>query len=108
MKEAPTVKSREHAGRPSVSDRNFAAVADFFRHSLAIAEVEVRKLLRDPTEVFTRSVQPTLWLLVFGQVFGRVRAIPTGAMSYLDFMTPGVLAQSVLFTSIFYGIAVIW
>ena len=34
--------------------------------------------------------------------------IPTGAMTYLDFMTPGVLAQSVLFTAIFYGIAVIW
>jgi ABC-2 type transport system permease protein len=29
-------------------------------------------------------------------------------MSYLDFMAPGVLAQSVLFTAIFYGIAIIW
>jgi ABC-2 type transport system permease protein len=85
-----------------------SAVVEFARYSMAIAEVEVRKLFRDPTEVFTRSVQPTLWLLVFGQVFGRVRAIPTGSMSYLDFMTPGVLAQSVLFTSIFYGIAIIW
>jgi ABC-2 type transport system permease protein len=75
---------------------------------LAVAEVEMRKLRRDPTEVLMRSVQPTLWLLVFGQVFTRVRAIPTGAMTYLDFMTPGVLAQSVLFTAIFFGIAVIW
>jgi ABC-2 type transport system permease protein len=74
----------------------------------AVAEAEMRKLRRDPTEVLMRSVQPTLWLLVFGQVFSRVRAIPTGSMRYLDFMTPGVLAQSVLFTGIFYGIAVIW
>jgi ABC-2 type transport system permease protein len=29
-------------------------------------------------------------------------------MSYLEFMAPGVLAQGVLFTAIFYGIAVIW
>ena len=49
-----------------------------------------------------------LWLLVFGQVFSRVRGIPTGGVSYLDFMAPGMLAQSVLFTAIFYGIAVIW
>jgi len=28
-------------------------------------------------------------------------------MSYLEFMAPGVLAQGVLFTAIFYGIAVI-
>lgn len=83
-------------------------VGGFVRETLAIAEIEVRKLLRDPTEVLMRSVQPTLWLLVFGQVFTRVHAIPTGAMTYLDFMTPGVLAQSVLFTAIFYGIAVIW
>ena len=108
MKEATIVKPREAAVPPSASDSAAVAVAEFVRYTLAIADVEVRKLLRDPTEVFTRSVQPTLWLLVFGQVFGRARAIPTGAMSYLDFMTPGVLAQSVLFTAIFYGIAVIW
>ncbi len=76
--------------------------------SLAIADVELRKLLRDPTELFSRAVQPVLWLVVFGQVFSRIRAIPTGAVTYLAFMTPGILAQSVLFSAIFYGIAVIW
>jgi ABC-2 type transport system permease protein len=86
----------------------FARLSDFFRETLAITEIELRKLWRDPTEVLMRSVQPTLWLIVFGQIFTRVRAIPTGPMSYLDFMTPGVLAQSIMFTAIFYGIAVIW
>jgi ABC-2 type transport system permease protein len=78
------------------------------REALAVAEVEARKLARDPTEVFTRAVQPVLWLAVFGQVFGRLRQLPTGGLDYLAFMTPGVLAQSVLFSAIFYGIAVIW
>jgi len=108
MKGVPIAKSPGHAGRLAVSDSGVDAAASFIRHTLAIAEIEVRKLMRDPTEVFTRSVQPTLWLLVFGQVLGRTRAIPTGALTYLDFMTPGVLAQSVLFTAIFFGIAVIW
>ncbi len=76
--------------------------------SLAVADAELRKLLRDPTELFSRAVQPVLWLVVFGQVFSRVRGIPTGNVSYLAFMTPGILAQSVLFSAIFYGIAVIW
>ena len=53
-------------------------------------------------------MQPVLWLVIFGQVFSRVRGIPTGNVSYLAFMTPGILAQSVLFAAIFYGIAVIW
>ena len=75
---------------------------------LAIADVEIRKLLRDPTEVFSRSVQPMLWLLVFGQVFSKLRDIPTGGLSYLAYMAPGILAQSVLFSAIFFGIGVIW
>jgi ABC-2 type transport system permease protein len=37
-----------------------------------------------------------------------VRGIDTGHAGYLAFMTPGILAQSVLFSAIFYGIAVIW
>ena len=82
--------------------------ANFINKTLVIAELEVRKLLHDPSDLITRAVQPTLWLVVFGQTFSRIRAIPTGDTPYLDFMAPGILAQSVLFISIFYGIAIIW
>ncbi len=75
---------------------------------LTLAEMELRKLRHDPTELLTRAIQPALWLLVFGEVFTRIHAIPTGDLRYLDFLAPGVLAQSVLFIAIFYGIAVIW
>jgi ABC-2 type transport system permease protein len=85
-----------------------AALAAFIGKTIVIAEVEARKLRHDPTELVTRLVQPALWLLVFGQVFTRIRAIPTGNLRYIDFMAPGILAQSVLFISIFYGIAIIW
>ena len=84
------------------------AAGSFVKKSLIIADMEVRKLRHDPTELLTRAVQPALWLLIFGQVFATIRAIPTGSMSYIDFMAPGILAQSVLFISIFYGISVIW
>jgi ABC-2 type transport system permease protein len=84
------------------------AVASFVDKTLVIAELEARKLRHDPTELITRAVQPALWLLVFGEVFTRVRAIPTGNVPYIDFMAPGILAQSVLFIAIFYGIAIIW
>jgi len=90
-------------------DNNFlTAVTGFITKTLVITELEARKLWHDPTELLTRAAQPALWLLVFGQVFTRVRAIPTGNVSYIDFMSPGILAQSVLFISIFYGIAIIW
>ncbi|HUO44690.1 MAG TPA: ABC transporter permease [Burkholderiales bacterium] len=81
---------------------------DFLNQTGAVAQSELKKLLRDPTELLSRAVQPVLWLMIFGQVFSRVRGIPTGGISYLAFMTPGILAQSVLFSAIFYGIGVIW
>jgi ABC-2 type transport system permease protein len=81
---------------------------DYVNETTAIADAEVRKLMRDPTELFSRSMQPVLWLAVFGQVFSHVRGIPTGDLRYLDFMAPGILAQSILFSAIFYGIAIIW
>ena len=83
-------------------------LVSFIKKILVIAELEVRKLRHDPTELLTRAAQPALWMLIFGEVFTRVRAIPTGSLSYLDFMAPGILAQSVLFIAIFYGISVIW
>jgi ABC-2 type transport system permease protein len=93
---------------PLKSSRPFRAVSEFVRKTLAIAETEARKLRHDPTEMVTRAVQPALWLLVFGQVFARARAIPTGGIGYMDFMAPGILAQSVLFVAIFSGMAIIW
>jgi len=89
-------------------DGVFTVVAAFFRKTWTITELEIRKLRHDPTELLTRAVQPVLWLLVFGQVFSRTRAIPTGGLRYLGFMAPGILAPSVLFIAIFYGIGVIW
>lgn len=71
----------------------------------AILGYEARKLSHDPSELLLRAVQPALWLAVFGGVFTAVHAIPTGPYTYLQFLTPGVLAQSVLFIAIFYGIA---
>ncbi len=84
------------------------AIASFVNKTLTIAELEIRKLRHDFTELLTRAVQPALWLLLFGHVFSRAQIIPTGDITYLDFMTPGILAQSVLFISIFYGVGLIW
>jgi ABC-2 type transport system permease protein len=70
--------------------------------------VEIQKLRHDRTEIFTRAVQPVLWLLIFGETFNRIHAIPTGGVPYLDFLAPGIIAQSGLFVAIFYGIQIIW
>ena len=73
----------------------------------AVTGAELSKLRHDPGEIFTRAIQPALWLLLFGEVMAHVRGLSTGG-HYLDFLAPGILAQSVLFAAIFYGIGAIW
>ena len=80
----------------------------YFSSALVITELELRKIRHDQTQIWLRIIQPALWLAVFGVTFSKIRAIPTGSLTYLQFMTPGVLAQSVLFVAIFYGITVVW
>ena len=85
------------------------AIGKFIYKTFVIVDLEARKVRHDPTELLFRAVQPVLWLLVFGQVMGKVRAIPTpGNIPYIDFMAPGILAQSVLFIAIFGGMTIIW
>jgi ABC-2 type transport system permease protein len=74
----------------------------------ALCLVELQRLRHDRSELYTRAIQPALWLIIFGETFTRLHAIPTGGLPYLDFLAPGVLAQSALFISIFYGIQIIW
>ena len=40
--------------------------------------------------------------------FSHIHAIPTGRVPYLDYLAPGIIAQSALFVAIFYGIQIIW
>ncbi len=71
--------------------------------------VELRKIRHDRTELYTRAVQPVLWLLIFGETFSRIRAIPTPpGVTYLAYLSPGIMAQSALFIAIFFGIQIIW
>jgi ABC-2 type transport system permease protein len=100
--------SQEAAAPLDASVERVNRVASYVRHVWVIIEMEVRKLRKDPTELVMRGVQPALWLLVFGEAFSRFRVAPSAGVSYKAFLTPGILAQSITFISIFYGIAIIW
>ena len=80
----------------------------FIRKAIAVTELEARKLWHDPTDIISRSFQPLIWLLLFGQVLAQTHLVVIKNMSYLEYITPGILAQSVLFVAIFHGLSVIW
>ncbi len=85
-----------------------AYLGSYVSKTWALVVMEAQKLRHDPTEILTRMVQPALWLVIFGEVFTRAGIVNTGSYPYIDFITPGILSQSVLFVAIFYGIAAIW
>lgn len=68
---------------------------------------EVKKYLRSRTQVIASLGSPIMYLGVLGFGLGPVfqRA---GEGSYLQFMAPGVIGMTVLFTSMFSGIALLW
>ncbi len=101
----------EHVALPGIPERISglpAALRGYVRKTLAVVALEAQKLRHDPTELLTRAVQPALWLVIFGETMTTLGMMRTGYSSYLDFLAPGILAQSVLFVAIFYGIAAIW
>jgi len=100
-------RSLAPAARPAawVSPSRFGM---FLVDTAAITDAELRKVRHDPYELIQRAVQPVLWLVIFGEVMAASRAIPTGNVPYIDFLAPGILAQSALFSAIFYGITVVW
>ena len=102
------MSDRPAAARGSMLRGHFVAVTDYATQVLAVADAEARKLRHDPWELLSRAIQPVLWLVLFGEVMAQVRGLSSGTTPYLDFLAPGILAQSVLFVAIFYGISAIW
>ncbi len=93
----------------NIADRSsIQLAANYVTQVFAVAAAEVQKLRHDPLELLTRAVQPLLWLLLFGEVMAHVRDVSPANLRYLDFLSAGILAQSVLFVAIFYGISAIW
>ncbi len=74
----------------------------------AMGWAELRKLRHDQIDIVTRSVQPLLWLFIFGTALRRNRALAGGYHDYRAYLAPGVMAQAALFIAIFFGLAVIW
>jgi ABC-2 type transport system permease protein len=100
--------SDANAETPAGLAEAFSTLQQYFRHVWIIVELETLKILKDPTEILSRSVQPALWLVLFGGAMRHTQAFPTGGTDYLAFLAPGILAQSITFVSIFNGLAVIW
>lgn len=75
-------------------------------HSLLLTKRSVTALLRQPAFVLITLIQPAIWLLLFGALFEKAVQIPgfgAGGRSYLEFLTPGVVGMTALFSAAWAG-----
>ena len=68
---------------------------------------EMKKYLRSRVQIVASLGQPLLYLVVLGFGLGPVFQ-KAGQGSYLQFVAPGVIGMTVLFSSIFSGLGLLW
>jgi ABC-2 type transport system permease protein len=79
-----------------------AARGPLLRHAGYLTARSTRALWRQPAFAVATLVQPIIWLLLFGALFQGVADIPGFAAehgTYLEFITPGVVVMTALFSS---------
>ncbi|HNR25991.1 MAG TPA: ABC transporter permease [Methanobacteriaceae archaeon] len=68
---------------------------------------ELKRFIRDHSRLVSSVISPVLWLVIFGGGLGFSIADATG-LNYTQFLLPGIISQTLLFTAMFLGISVIW
>lgn len=66
---------------------------------------EIKVFQREKSRVVSSIVQPLMWLFLFGSGVG---ASVNVGVNYQDYIYPGILAMSVLFGSVFFGLYIVW
>lgn len=69
---------------------------------------EVLRFSRDRARIVGNLATPLIWLGIMGVGLGSAFSVPNYAGEYINFVVPGILGMTILFTSIFAGISVIW
>ena len=69
---------------------------------------DMLKFLRDKRSLVTSMVRPFLWLLAFGFGLRASVNLPGHETDFVSFLVPGMAAMTVLFSSMFAAISIVW
>lgn len=74
---------------------------------LAITKRNLTRFKRTPEILIFSSIQPVMFLLLFNYVFGGAIGVATPGTSYINFLLPGIMAQTALFSTLQTPIALV-
>jgi len=78
-----------------------------FNAIYVIVAREFKKFIRERSRLFSAIARPLLWLFIVGAGISRLVPRDTG-MPYTQFIFPGIIGMTILFSSIFSSISIIW
>jgi len=67
---------------------------------------EIKVFTREKSRIVSSLFTPLLWIVVFGGGLGS--AISLGGVNYQVFIFPGILTMTILFSSVFFGLYIVW
>ena len=79
----------------------------FWKAVYVICLRDIRRFFREKSQVIGSVARPALWLLIMGTGFNTVFGSQGGG-SYSQFLFPGIIGMTVLFTSVFSAVSIIW
>jgi len=72
---------------------------------------EIKRYIKSRSGVLIRLIQPAIWIIVIGNTFSGTQPLIQSVGfqgEYIEFMTPGVIILTAIFTSIFGGVNTLW
>lgn len=67
---------------------------------------EIKVYTRERSRIVSSIFTPILWLFVFGVGIGSFATV--GEYDYQTYIFPGIICMSILFTSVFFGVYIVW
>jgi len=81
---------------------------ELFRGMWVIAYRELLRFTQERSRMISSFAMPLLFLIVFGAGFNRAIGALTPGVDFIKFMYPGIIAMTVLMSSVFSGLSVVW
>lgn len=78
----------------------------FWKAVYVICMRDIRRFFREKSQVIGSVARPALWLVIMGTGFNTIFRAESG--TYTQFLFPGIIGMTVLFTSVFSAVSIIW
>jgi len=81
---------------------------EVFRGMWVVAYRELLRFVQERSRIVSSFAMPLLLLVIFGAGFNRIIGAMTPGVNYIQFMYPGIIAMTVLMSSVMSGLSIVW